>query len=381
MDVFVSSPFTAPFDEVFRAIGYVAQDSGLTAYRVDQGLIAHPINTEIERKIRQSRLVVADLTGNNPNVLHEIGQAQSLGKPLILISQDPPENAPFNVRSLRILHYDLGHLDQLRQVLVPAFSETTSPNETLRSMLVPSSLGHPTQDSRFVIAASPLAYRRVMRRADGYTRMRRTYSDYVGVRGILQAFGLLYGFEALPDLVDPEDHADIVMMEPINLYCIASPKANRWTAMLLEQFRDRWVPHLEFRADPGSKNLKNVAVSLFSHDAMLHPPGWGVNSEGDRHYRDFGLIVRGPNPYRETSMSVVIAGRSSLGTEAACRAFTDTNTIAEIRDRLAGLRIDIEDHRQAFWAIASIHRAAGDGMEEAITNTLTVHQVDRFHRI
>jgi hypothetical protein len=246
-------------------------------------------------------------------------------------------------------------------------------------MLVPASLGHPTKDSRFVIVASPLSYRRAMGRSGGYKKIRRTYSDYVGIRGVLQGFGSLYNFETLPDLVDPDDYDDVALVESMNLYCIASPKANRWTAKLMEQYHQNYVPRLEFRADPTSQNLKNVNVSIYSDNALLTPPGWSANTENDRFGRDFGIIVRGPNPSHENSMVAIIAGRASLGTEAACRAFTDVNVITEIRNRLLSLKIDLENHKEAFWAVVSIEKVLGDGKEEAIPETLRVHQVDKFH--
>jgi hypothetical protein len=381
MDVFMSMPFVPAFDPIWKTIQEATQERALTSYRVDQEHLGEPIADNIERRIRESRIVIADLTGNNPNVLHELGQAQALGKPLILISQDPPEQASFNIRGRYIHKYAPSDTMSLRRILKEALSQATSPNEMLRAMLVPGSLGHPTKDSRFVIAVSPLSYRRVMGRSGGYKRMQRTYSDYVGVRGILQAFGLLYGFETLPDLIDPEDYDDTAMTEPTNLYCIASPKANRWTASLLEQYQQRWVPRIEFRADAASKSLKNVRVLIYSDDALLHPPGWKINAEGDRYCRDFGLVVRGPNPSHEKHMVAIIAGRSSLGTEAASRAFTDPNAVAEIRRRLDGLKIDLEDHKQAFWAVVSMQRSVGDEKEEAIPSTLRVHQVDAFHSV
>lgn len=381
MDVFISMPFAPALKEVSRAISDVAVEKGLSPYRVDQDHIAEPIAQTIDRKIRESRLVVADITGSNPNVLHELGQAQSLGKPLIIISQEEQQIAPFNVRGLRIHRYDPQNLPELQRILRLALSEATSPNETLRGMLVPGSLGHPTKESRFVIVASPLSYRRAMGRSGGYKKMRHTYSDYVGIRGILQGFGLLYGFETLPDLIDPEDYDDMAMKESMNLYCIASPKANRWTAILLEQYHQHYVPHLEFRADPVSRDIKNVNVSIYSDNALLTPPGWKLNVENDRYGRDFGLIVRGPNPSHEDQMAAIIAGRSSLGTEAACKAFTDVGVITEIRSRLAAMKIDMENHKQAFWVVVSIQRAIGDEKEESIPGTLRVHQVDKFHRI
>ena len=45
--------------------------------------------------------VVADITGKN----HEVGLAQAYGTPLILITQDAPFEAPFNIRNLRMIEY------------------------------------------------------------------------------------------------------------------------------------------------------------------------------------------------------------------------------------------------------------------------------------
>lgn len=233
-----------------------------------------------------------------------------------------------------------------------------------------------------MIAASPLSFRRAVGRSGGYKRLRRTSSDYVGVRGILQAFGLLFGFDTLPDNIDPEDCQDDVLRESMNLYCIASPKANRWTRTLLEEYQQRWVPSLEFRADPSSKDLRNVKVSIFSDGSELRPPGWDVASKGDRYSRDFGLIVRGPNPFDESKIMAVIAGRSSLGTEAASVAFTDPQVVSEIRQRLQGRRIDLEDHRHPFWVVVSmLSRAEGNDREEALRDSLEVHQVETFYPV
>ena len=243
-------------------------------------------------------------------------------------------------------------------------------------MLVPSSLGNATRGLRFVIAASPLSFRRAMGRKGGYKRLRRTSSDHVGIRGIYQAFGLLYGFDALPDTVDPEDCDDCVIREDMTVYCIASPKANKWTQLLLAEYANHWTPRFEFRADESSRDLRNVKISLFHDDFPIAPPGWKQNNHDDRYFRDFGLILRGPNPFNEDRMVTLMAGRSSLGTEAACTGATDTNAIAIIRERLSGHGDQFEDHRQPFWAIVSMRRNRGDEKEEAILNSLEVHQVD-----
>lgn len=379
MKVFVSMPFDSSFDKIYQAIEHAANENNLKTYHVDQEYFAKSIPDSIEKEIRESIIFIADITGNNPNVLNEIGQAQALGKPIILISQDSPNNAPFNIRSLQIKTYSKEALNKLIIILRKSFSETTSPNETLRAMLVPGSLGRSMGSRKFMIAASPLSYRRAIGRSGGYKKLRNTTSDYVGLRGILQAFGLLYGFKTLPEIVDPEDCTDGVIEEQMTVYSIASPKANRWTGKLLKKFGERWVPSIDFRADPASENLQNVKISLYKDNALLHPPGWKLNVEMDRYQRDFGIIIRGQNPYHENEMLVIIAGRSSLGTEAACRAFIDPKMIDEIRKRLFGLNARLEDHKQGFWALVSMNRMIGDEKEEAILSSLQVAQVDIFH--
>jgi hypothetical protein len=373
--VFFSFPFEPHFDAVFEKVGAIATRHGSDILRADEH--ANPgssISAAILRGIRECHLVIADITGNNPNVLNEVGLAQAYEKPLILITQESPEIAPFNIRHLGIIRYDNADLRKLEGVLDKAFTATTTPSEILRAMLVPGTLGRPTMDSRFVIAASPLAYRRIMGRHGGYEKFRRTSSDYVGVRGILQSFGLLFGSETPPDILDPEDCNDSVLEERMNLYCIASPKANRWTRILLEELAKRWVPCLQFRADPESHDLRNIAVSIFCNGQPVYPAGWDAVSAGDRYWRDFGIIVRGPNPYAKDHMATVIAGRSSLGTEAACMAFTDLKAVAEIQQQLGGLKIDLENHEQPFLVMVSMKRA-GEGTEEAIRSSLEIEHV------
>jgi hypothetical protein len=379
MKAFVSLPFNPEFDGTYRTIERSAAENNLTAYRVDQQTFATSINYSIEKAIKECVVFISDITGNNPNVLHEIGQAQTLGKPMILISRDSPSSAPFNIRNLQIKTYSKDDLHSLGLLLHKAFSETNSPNETLRSMLVPESL-RPSAPHKFVIGVSPLSYRRAMGRTARYSRLRNTSSDYVGLRGILQAFGLLYGFDALPEIADPEDCMEDVIRERMTLYTIASPKSNRWTAALLKEFSQNWVPKIEFRAEPMSMDLRNISVSIYKDNTLLCPDGWALNYDMDRQNKDFGVIIRGQNPYHENEMLTIIAGRSSLGTEAASRAFTVPAKIDEIRKRLLGLGANLEDHKQAFWVLVSMKRLM-DERGEPDPNSLKVEQVDIFHPV
>lgn len=48
--------------------------------------------------------IIADCTGRNPNVFYEIGIAHTVGKRVILITQDE-KDVPFDVRHIRYFNY------------------------------------------------------------------------------------------------------------------------------------------------------------------------------------------------------------------------------------------------------------------------------------
>ena len=68
-------------------------------YRADEVAgPSRPVTEEIiKEQVRKARLIVADLTGKNPNVTNEVGMAIALNKKIILRSQTP-DDVPFNLR-------------------------------------------------------------------------------------------------------------------------------------------------------------------------------------------------------------------------------------------------------------------------------------------
>jgi len=117
---FVLMPLGEPFDDIYRALIQPAiLTSGLEAMRADQ--ISYPgvIMEQIRAAIQQSKLCVADLTGLNPNVLYELGIAQTLGKPTIILSQDI-EDIPFDLRQFRAIIYGKGmaRLETAKRTLI-----------------------------------------------------------------------------------------------------------------------------------------------------------------------------------------------------------------------------------------------------------------------
>ena len=66
-----------------------------------------PVITEdIWTALNQARVVIAELTGTNPNVMYELGLAHTLGKPVVLMTSDRPQDIPFDLRTLRHVIYE-----------------------------------------------------------------------------------------------------------------------------------------------------------------------------------------------------------------------------------------------------------------------------------
>jgi len=103
---FVAMPFhdlyTAEYDRVIRpAIG----EAGLICVRGDEIYARPAIVQDVWNSICNARLVVAELSGRNPNVMYEVGLAHAIGKPIILLTRSE-DDVPFDLRSLRYIYYD-----------------------------------------------------------------------------------------------------------------------------------------------------------------------------------------------------------------------------------------------------------------------------------
>lgn len=88
-------------------INEVVPDFGYTVIRADQMDQPGSITTQIIQKTVDSDLVIADLTGHNPNVFYELAVRHATGEPYIQLI-DSSESIPFDIADLRTIHYGLG---------------------------------------------------------------------------------------------------------------------------------------------------------------------------------------------------------------------------------------------------------------------------------
>ena len=98
-------PFSVDLEPIYEDVLVpLLQKLALRPVRADEIFDNRQIMDDIWENIERSRVVIADLTGKNPNVFYETGIAHALGKEVILMAQTL-EDVPFDLRALRCIVY------------------------------------------------------------------------------------------------------------------------------------------------------------------------------------------------------------------------------------------------------------------------------------
>ena len=113
--VFVLMPFLDEFDDVYLVMKDAIREASdklgieIACHRADD--ISEPgrITEQIIEEITNADVLIADLSGNNANVMYELGYGHALGKIAIIVNQDI-HTAPFDVKDFRQIPYDRNRL-------------------------------------------------------------------------------------------------------------------------------------------------------------------------------------------------------------------------------------------------------------------------------
>ncbi len=109
--------------DIFRP---AIEDAGLTPRRADDIFRPGTIVNDIWACTKEAKIILADLTGKNANVLYELGLAHAIAKPAILVTESI-EDIPFDLRALRVIEYDKNAPnwgDILKQAITESIKET-----------------------------------------------------------------------------------------------------------------------------------------------------------------------------------------------------------------------------------------------------------------
>ena len=124
MKIFIIMAFDKSFDDVYEMIKACAQPiihGDCYCKRLDEIEFHGKITDQLLYELKKCDLCVADLTGNNPNVLYEVGFAMALNKRIMFLSQD--ENTmPFDIKDMKTHFYKRNNLVlTLKEKLIKAF--------------------------------------------------------------------------------------------------------------------------------------------------------------------------------------------------------------------------------------------------------------------
>ena len=99
-------PFAKDMEDVYIfGIQDPVNAAGYLCERVDMATFTGDILERIKSRIDTAALVVADLTGGNPNVYLEVGYAWGKGRSTILLAKQG-DNLKFDVRGQRCIIYE-----------------------------------------------------------------------------------------------------------------------------------------------------------------------------------------------------------------------------------------------------------------------------------
>lgn len=114
MSAFVVMSYTEKWShDVYSTIKESCANSGINV-TISSEILGSDIIDNIISLIKNSDIIIVDVSVNNANVFYELGFASALGKNIILICQST-YNIPFDIKHFRILTYKFDSTDNIKK--------------------------------------------------------------------------------------------------------------------------------------------------------------------------------------------------------------------------------------------------------------------------
>lgn len=128
---FVLMPFHEDFDDIYKlGIKETSSSLNINAERVDEQIYQESILERIYLQIEAADIIIADMSGQNPNVFYEVGYAHAKEKLCILLTKESSD-IPFDLKHHRHIVYN-GSISKLKKTLTEELLWAKSQIENVR---------------------------------------------------------------------------------------------------------------------------------------------------------------------------------------------------------------------------------------------------------
>lgn len=361
--IFMIMPYNEGY-AFFEKIQTVVKDSvGFSCIRADHvHASGHELLSKIHLLIDRAELVIAEISTQSPNVFYEVGYAVGTQKPILLLVKDGT-NIPTDLKGIETVSYkdDKDGTDKFRNNLKQHLRlQLNSTIPVLRDMLL-------AKESLPAYIISSPRYPGDITRIKGQVFDQRTYSDNLGILGLISAFGSLMGEREGIELLSAQ-YCDPTILErnDVNLYLIGSPKVNPIVRELLPKIQKNKRPKWILGSRPGESEEGDHIVRLYENEKS--EDNWikgefieDKPKDSFIHTLDHGIIIRGPHPKNPNRIVLIMAGPHSLGTGAACLAATRSSLIREIQSTLPK-KEDLADKSKTIWVLVQGRASEKDNL-------------------
>jgi len=126
---FVIMPFKAEHSDIlWCTLEPVIEEAGFLPQRADWSLDLKQIIDDVIILLKEAGVVIADITGANPNVMYELGYSHAIGKPTIIVCrigerENIEDRLPFDIKGMRITPFTPGRTNEFVQKLKTLLGE------------------------------------------------------------------------------------------------------------------------------------------------------------------------------------------------------------------------------------------------------------------
>ena len=127
--------YTKRYDDVYVP---AITTAGLIPYRVDLDSSVRNIIDEIEKKIENASICLADISMDNPNVWYELGYAFAIGKDVVMVCDESRKTFPFDIGHKSIIPYTTespSDFSKLKEEIVSKIKAYIATGATNRKMI------------------------------------------------------------------------------------------------------------------------------------------------------------------------------------------------------------------------------------------------------